>query len=204
MSQYPQGIFQTLTWLVKQVKLLQWKIDRRSYKVYTALLTQGGAEGPVDIESGNLIIGVTYRIIVNNGGGNFTNVGAPNNIAGTFFMATGTNPTTWGNPGEAALEYNTAAPVATVLENTIGDVWFNYSTNGRYFLNSAALFTGTIPLIVTPMGFEGEINFDESWGSYYGVRKIDSSQIIIETGIPNYGRQDDKLFNQFIEIRMYN
>jgi hypothetical protein len=41
MSQYPQGIFQTLAWLVKQVKLLLWK-TKDSYKVYTALLTQSG------------------------------------------------------------------------------------------------------------------------------------------------------------------
>jgi hypothetical protein len=101
-------------------------------------------------------------------------------------------------------QVGTAAPTVTVLENSIGTITLSYGAAGRYYLNSAALFTGTVPLIVRPMGHEGEINFDEAWGSYYGVRKIDSSQIVIETGIPDNGRMDDKLFNQFIEVRMYN
>jgi len=101
-------------------------------------------------------------------------------------------------------QVGTAAPTVTVLENTIGSINITYSAAGRYYLNSAALFTGTVPLIVRPMGHEGEINFDEAWGSYYGVRKVSSTQIVIETGIPNNGRMDDKLFNQFIEVRMYN
>ena len=101
-------------------------------------------------------------------------------------------------------QVGTDAPTVTVLENSIGTITLSYGAGGRYYLNSAALFTGTVPLIIRPMGHEGEINFDEAWGSYYGVKKIDSSQIVIETGIPNYGRQDDKLFNQFIEVRMYN
>jgi hypothetical protein len=101
-------------------------------------------------------------------------------------------------------QVGTSAPTVTVLENSIGTITLSYGAGGRYYLNSAALFTGTVPLIVRPMGHEGEINFDEAWGSYYGVRKIDSSQIVIETGIPDSGRMDDKLFNQFIEVRMYN
>ena len=96
-------------------------------------------------------------------------------------------------------QVGTSAPTVTVLENSIGTITLSYGAGGRYYLNSAALFTGTVPLIVRPMGHEGEINFDEAWGSYYGVRKIDSSQIVIETGIPDSGRMDDKLFNQFIE-----
>ncbi|NBQ17053.1 hypothetical protein EBU24_01930 [bacterium] len=98
----------------------------------------------------------------------------------------------------------TAVPTVTVLENTIGAINITYGAAGRYYLNSAALFTGTVPLIVRPMGFENEINFDEAWGTYYGVKKITSSQIVIETGRPGTGREDSLLFNQFIEVRMYN
>ena len=99
-------------------------------------------------------------------------------------------------------QVGTDAPTVTVLENTIGTI-LSYGATGRYYLNSSALFTGTVPLIVRPMGFEGEINLDEVWSFYYGVKKIDSSQIVIETGEPGAGRMDDKLFNQFIEVRMY-
>ena len=100
-------------------------------------------------------------------------------------------------------QVGTSAPTVTVLENSIGTITLSYGAEGRYYLNSAALFTGTVPLIVRPMGHEGEINLDEAWGSYYGVKKNSSSEIVIETGEPGTGRMDDKLFNQFIEVRMY-
>ena len=100
-------------------------------------------------------------------------------------------------------QVGTSAPTVTVLENSIGTITLSYGATGRYYLNSSALFTGTVPLIVRPMGFEGEINLDEAWGSYYGVKKNSSSEIVIETGEPGSGRMNDKLFNQFIEVRMY-
>lgn len=102
-------------------------------------------------------------------------------------------------------QVGTAAPTVTVLENTIGAINITYGAAGRYYLNSAGLFTGTVPLIVGAMGFEGEVNFDEAWGSYYAFIKVDNSTIRIETGLPNtLGRIDGLLFNQFIEVRMYN
>lgn len=101
-------------------------------------------------------------------------------------------------------QVGTAAPTVTVLENTIGAINITYGAQGRYYLNSAGLFTGTVPLIVRPMGFEAEINFDENWGTYYGYQKNSSTEILITTGRPGSGREDSLLFNQFIEVRMYN
>lgn len=113
-----------------------------AYKVYTALLTQNGVDNPLSISTGLLTIGVTYVINDTVIDMDFTNVGAPNNNVGTYFVATGTNPN-WGtNPLELAiLNYNTGAPVATVLENTIGNIWFSYQGNGIYSIYSNGLFT---------------------------------------------------------------
>ena len=96
----------------------------RPYKVFTALLTQNGEDaGGVLIDS-PLIIGVTYQIKTGSTGEfDFTNVGAPNNNIDTYFIATGTTPNDWGS---AALNYDEGAPVATVLENTIGNIYFEY------------------------------------------------------------------------------
>jgi hypothetical protein len=104
------------------------------YKVYTALLTQTGGDDPINIDSGLLTIGVTY--IINNPSieSDFTNVGAPNNLSGTYFVATGTTPNNWGTDTNI-LAYNTGAPVAKVLENTIGNIWFTYSADGTYQIN---------------------------------------------------------------------
>jgi hypothetical protein len=80
-------------------------------------------------------------INVNDVGGDFTNVGAPNNNVGTSFVATGTTPNSWGDNLNVELEYNTGAPVVTVLENTIGNIWFQYSSVGNYNIWSDSLFT---------------------------------------------------------------
>jgi hypothetical protein len=109
-----------------------------TYKVFTALLTQSGGDDPQDGSGFTLTIGVTYEILENSGGADFTLVGAPNNDVGTKFIATGTNPN-WGN-AVADLGYNTGAPVATVLENTIGNIWFEYQGIGSYEANSNGLF----------------------------------------------------------------
>ena len=106
------------------------------YKVFTALLTQSGGDDPQTITSGILTKGVTYRI--ESGDGDYSNVGAPNNNEYTYFVATAdAEPTTWGSFG---LLYNAGAPVATVLENTIGNIWFNYKDVGAYAIGSSDLF----------------------------------------------------------------
>lgn len=115
------------------------------YKVFTALLTQSGGNDPIDTDNFTLTIGVTYQISQNGLiRGDFTNVGAPNNNSGTYFIATGTTPNSWG---QDSLLFNTGAPVATVLENTLGNVWFSYNTTGNYNLNSNGLFTDNKTMI---------------------------------------------------------
>jgi hypothetical protein len=118
-------------------------IKTQSYKVYTALLTQSGGSDPIPLQTGNLTIGVTYLIYDNSPGMDFTNVGAPNNNVGTSFVATGTTPNSWGTLEGLTdiIEYNNGAPVVTVLENTIGNIWFTYDGVGIYSVNSNGLFT---------------------------------------------------------------
>lgn len=116
--------------------------NTRPYKVYTALLTQSGGDNLEGLFGGDLTIGVTYTIVENgdtkNNSVDFTNVGAPNNNEGTSFVATGTTPNSWGDGGQ--LSYNTGAPVARVLENTIGNIWFEYETDGIYAIFCNNLF----------------------------------------------------------------
>lgn len=173
----------------------------KPYKVYTALLTQSGGDGPMsaNITTGDLIIGTTYQIIDNGGSGwDFTNVGAPDNNIGTFFVATGTTPNSWGIDGQ--LDYNTGAPVATVLENTIGDIWFTYGAPGFYLLNSLSLFTNNKSSMLV-----GNVTWDGGSGTISSGLDGDSSGIIITvnttTGIAD---NNGALLNTLIEIRVYN
>ena len=161
------------------------------YKVYTALLTQSGGDNPnIPLVNGDaLTIGVTYFMdeIIE---GDFLNVGAPNNNAGTYFVATGTTPTAWG---ESTLTYNTGAPVATVLENTIGNIWFSYYTTGLYFIYSDSLFISDKTFIIGSMWGDDNVS-PRIFGGYYS----DESNLIFGNGSGNDNLQI------YLEIRVYN
>lgn len=105
----------------------------RPYKVYTALLTQSG-DGTSTQITGPLVVGKTYEIVTFETGDDFTNVAnvvsGVINTNGCVFIATGTTPTDYSNGSELR---DTSAPVATVLENTLGEqvVW-EMVGNGNY------------------------------------------------------------------------
>ena len=172
-------------------------IETQSYKVYTALLTQSGEDNEFFISSGELTIGVTYQIDSSEiNGGDWTNVGAPNNNSGTYFVATGTTPNSWGTGGQLA--YNTGAPVVTVLENTIGNIWFTYVGVGLYQINTNNLFTinktWTYPNNTQSIPTDG--------GSFINLYFNSSNDIGLETSnddIISFGGNPLRL-----EIRVYN
>jgi hypothetical protein len=172
------------------------------YKVYTALLTQSGVSNVVP-NYGNdpdpLTIGVTYEI-VDNTDADFTNVGAPNNNVGTFFVAIGTTPASWG---DSVIQYNTGAPVVTVLENTIGNIWFHKNgSEGSYSIESDNLFSvDKTWCSITSAGNQTSIANGYTESIY--VNTADDN-INIFTGIILDGGVDDVLNNTPIEIRVYN
>jgi hypothetical protein len=184
------------------------------YKVYTALLTQNGGSNPISANYLNLlplIIGQTYYISDNSGGADFISVGAPNNDIGTYFVATGTTPDNWGN-GE--LTYNEGCPVVTVLENTIGNLYFAYKNPGDYRLYaspSTFIYGKTTILNGTTTGlsiFNRLINPD---GTGFGTQQgylfeyIDDTTIILKSLIDADTTHDSILTGQItIEIRVYN
>jgi len=168
----------------------------RPYQVFTALLTQSGVSDPLSTSSGGepIILGQTYQITDNGGSGwDFTNIGSPNNDIGTYFIATGTTPNSWGVDGQ--LDYNQGAPVATVLENTIGNIWFTYNDVGQYDLNSDGLFVENkvicsfLNIFPTVMAYNENIlvNFERNDINSLVLRGADNYL----SGIP-------------IEIRVYN
>ena len=169
----------------------------RPYQVFTALLTQSGGDVPSYISEGDLTIGVTYIIGDNGASGDWVNVGSPNNEIGTSFIATGTTPSNWGINSE--LEYNTGAPVATVLENTIGNIWFTYDGSGVYSVRSSDLFLNNkTTLSINLMG-------DDSGTGSLCLGNIEMENMLrIYTG-DMYSMYDNVLiWKTPIEIRVYN
>jgi hypothetical protein len=167
-----------------------------SYKVYTALLTQGGTSSEVNKNSGDLTIGVTYRIDDSSGGADFTNVGAPNNNTGTMFVATGLVPTSYGTGN---LTYDPGAPVVTVLENTIGNAWFTYEYEGLYLVNFTNDLDVNNTFVIVGKSSEGLIN------GMAAEARIESGKVIINTGnVTSAIPYNNQLYNTPIEIRVYN
>jgi hypothetical protein len=171
------------------------------YKVFTALLTQSGTSNPDAINNDSLVIGTTYEILNTDGNTvDFTNVGAPNNLVGTSFIATGTTPTSWGQTNNGLLGFNTGAVIAVILENTIGNMYFSYNGNGSAALESSALFTGgrTSVTVATPMDGVGQIV-----GSAGGAVVTDNV-IVLQYRELNNIPTNDLLLNTLIEVRVYN
>ena len=164
------------------------------YKVFTGRVTQSGNSIQVDLNAGPVTKGVTYKIV--GSGGDFINVGAPNNNNGTYFIATNNNvPTSYG----AQLQYDPGAPVVTILENTIGNIWFTYNGSGNYIINSTGKFTlGKIWAVAGPI-IAGTVLAPVAIDSYSG--NINYVLLYYLTGgiVP-----DGYLQNIPIEIRVYD
>ena len=165
------------------------------YKVFTGLITQTGVDNFIDWFAGALTKGVTYKIYGN--GGDYANVGAPNNNDGTYFIATSNEvPTSYNG---TYVQYNEGAPTVTILENTIGNVWFTYGGVGYYLAECDALFTENKTWINTVilLGVNGP--------AYRGVMSFNTQNIVsINTESDIDTASDGLLYNTPIEIRVYN
>jgi len=160
------------------------------YKVYTALLTRpSGGNALTSIVNASLTVGVTYVIADDDSGSghDFTNVGAPNNNFGTYFVATGTTPARWGT--NVFLQYNTGAPTVRVLQNNVGNVYFSYVDTGEYSIVSDQLFTLN-KTYISFGGFYGGVNFVNDY--------VNPGFIAV------YGSDSVGLDNVPIEIRVYD
>lgn len=169
----------------------------RPYKVFTALLTQSGGNDEQIISSGPVTEGVTYLIDGADGTDDFSNVGGP--AAGTgngkYFIAINNNvPNSYG---DADLVDNNGAPVATVLENTIGNIWFTYQNYGEYIASSDNLFISNKTSV-----FGGYYDSDAGNGFVFGTGGDSVNQIFLFTN--DGSRADNILQNVTIEIRVYN
>lgn len=176
----------------------------RPYKVFTALLTQSGTSSSQDIlYSGDEpvippIVGVTYEITQFGDDIDFTLIGSPDNNVGTKFIATSTVVDSGSPINPSELTYYPGAPTAIVLENTIGNIWFTFQSDGQYYANSDGLFIDN-----KTATFGGYYDADLGVGFRFGNAGYDSiNQVFLRTndGPPTNGY----LQNDTIEIRVYN
>jgi hypothetical protein len=165
-----------------------------AYKVYTALLSQSGGSIINYLYSGSLVKGVSYTVTSATSNCDFTNVGGPSGVsgAGLSFVATeNLEPNNWDG---SELEYNEGAPVAIVLENTIGNVWFNYFGIGQYQIFSDNLFTLDKSWATAYSGGDDEVSFNG-----FVVSPNGNNELRLNSGNGNNDHISIRL-----EIRVYN
>lgn len=172
-----------------------------TYKVFTALLTQSGVDDPDTLSSGTLTKGVSYQFSGTGGTDvDFSNLGVTNPVNGEWFIATQTAaPINWDG---WTVSYNIGAPVANVLENTIGSIYFEYANVGNYIVNSLTnLFTSN----------KTTVNSETFYCSpSLGIGSMYPSQILTDTitiesrAIATNTNRDDILNAILFEIRVYN
>jgi hypothetical protein len=179
------------------------------YQVYTALVTQSGGNDFQVQSTGTLVIGRTYRILINpidSPGYDFTNVGAPSNEVNVFFVATGTIPNSWGSQeGQIdILEYNLGAPEVIVLENTIGNIWWVYDSMGIYSIYSDGLFTVGKTMVQGTTFYTADL--DDLLTINSSVDSNSINEIVLNKVSGNNNRIDGYLYSPGvpIEIRVYN
>ena len=172
------------------------------YKVFTALLTQSGGDGPTtNIGDETFYKGITYLIVDNPNNEDLSSIGAPNNNVGTYFIC---SRDVFGEfTVSLNLGWNTGAPVVTVLENTIGNIWFSYAGSGAYTISSNGLFTDNKTI------FQSNTFYESDYGSiidcYTSIRNNTSGAITLKSFSRVDGAEiNNALYNTPIEIRVYN
>lgn len=119
---------------------------------------------------------------------NFSNVGY---VSSDVFTATGTTPTYWGN-STVVIDADASAPIATVMENSIGDIEWTYQSSGRYRAELTGAFTNQKTFVMLQIG--------ESTITSVGVSELNMNYV----EITNYSFIDNVFTNTAIEIRVYN
>jgi hypothetical protein len=176
------------------------------YKVYTALLTQNGGDDQITVYAGETFeVGVTYLINAIAPGVDLIPFGAPNNDYGTYFVCTTGGIVPSSPLVTVQLIKNNGAPVVTVLENTIGNVWFIYNNTGVYNVNSNGLFIGNKTYLTIELYF----GILDSQGTFRNSFYYDGdSSLRINTQSTGDGYTwtfiNDMLLNTPIEIRVYS
>jgi hypothetical protein len=175
----------------------KYRTDNYPYKVYTALLSQGGGSSTQELTAGNtLLLGVTYYIFINEDNVDLTIFGAPNSNEGTYFVCTQV-----GNlPGNVniSLQYNSGAPVVRILENNIGDMWFTYLSTGTYEINSNALFIADKTTCITSQSAYGDTGVTFIYRDNVNLIFIKTQDFFTQTPA------NDILARTMLEIRVYN
>jgi hypothetical protein len=171
----------------------------KGFRVYSALLTQISST----ISNSSLTIGEKYVISDYNDGSSFGNVaqvlsGTTLDTEGCIFIATGTTPTSWC--GSTLTIISESAPVATVLENTLGFTpQWEYITLGVYGFTHEGAFPIEKTFVYTPF------SFNEQFGP--GFKIYDNTNFpdtFIVTSQIIGGPGDETFYYTPLEIKVYN
>ncbi len=96
-----------------------------------------------------------------------------------------------------------AAPTVTIMQNTIGNISFEYASTGLYYAVSEGLFTGDKTIVNITPGFAYE-SFDAPYIAYALLGTTNRISISSFNGIVQSNNILGEAFSTVIEIRVYN
>lgn len=170
----------------------------KGYKAFSCLLTQTENPSEEELAEAPLTIGVTYQISHDGPNtGDFTNVGAPNNEDGTYFIATGEEPNSWG---DSVLKWNTGVPVVQVLENDLGNVWFDFKATGTF-----DIYSDNSSFTIGKTAFINSTSYQPGIGIVaISAADLDEKGIAFTTNLSSGPEHKLVYIQTFVEIRVYN
>jgi hypothetical protein len=166
-----------------------------TYNVFTALITQNGDgfNNFIDVYGDESIQeGVSYEIIDNPNDFDLSPYGADSSATGQWFLSNQNVTLPFDN--SLVLRWNPKAPIAKVLINKIGNIWFERLDRGTYMAKSNSAF-GDYPFHqITP----------NKSNAYFASRYDTASIISILTYRDDWTLMDNALNFTPYEIRVYN
>lgn len=123
------------------------------------------------IVADDLVVGLWYEIIDNSGAADWTNVGAPDNLVGTQFMATDVTPTAWGT---GILELIDKAYECCTRVPIVGCSWYKITQKSCNVYTVSNNAFETITVLVQAMDTLGAF---EATGTLYTLLQGESVDI---------------------------
>lgn len=175
-------IIEDVTYLVDEVNKLE--DSSRPYRSFTALLYQDGGSdrrqmrGDGEGDLGVARTGTTVYIALNPNGKDYSSIGAPSSDKGTWFILT--RDISYEDLDiDTVFNIDLGAPlVVSLLENSIGNIWFTYNDIGQYSINSNELFNERKTyLSINPLA-----NQNTEWNApIYSFFQISTNELTLRT-----------------------
>lgn len=147
--------------------------------------------------SGNTVVGGLHNVTILNSSGVTVTESNTYVVNGVVQFSPSTGNSSHKKYVALLTQSGTSAPVATILENTLGVITWTYDSAGTYLATSAALFTANKTAILL-----GSVNNTIDATTFLWTQNSNTSEIYVTTYVSS-ALSNNVLSKTLIEIRVY-